>query len=119
MKIYIKHNELLPLNSIRSEHETSINWYRDDKYAIMCTSDPTMVTKMMKAVEKDPANYRCYYLTTNLDKETQTVGNYFFEFPKNLLSYRTKSDSDKRNRELTDEERKAIAARFRKNKNNS
>lgn len=119
MKIYVKHNELLPLNSIRSEHETSINWYRDDKYAVMCTSDPTMVTKMSKVMEKDPVNYRCYYLKCNFDIETETVGNYFFEFPKNMLTYRTKSDTDKRTRELTDEERKAIAARFRKNKNNS
>ena len=113
-KIYVTDASLIEAISCdRREQETCINWLRDDDIIQICTSDPTMVTKLAKMVEKDPESYKCFYYESNRDKDTGRLGNYFFELPKKLLSFRTFSEK-KSKRELSEEERKAIGERFRK-----
>ena len=97
----------------RCEQETAINWLRDDDIIEICTSDLTMVTKLARMVEKDPANYKCFYYECNRDKETGRLGNYFFEIPKKLLSFRVGSEG-KSKKNMTAEQRIAVAERFRK-----
>ena len=113
-KIYITDvSQIESISCDRREQETSINWLRDDDIIEICTSDLTMVTKLAKMVEKDPNNYKCFYYECNRDKETGRLGNYFFEIPKKLLSFRVGSES-KAKKNLTADQRKVIAERFRK-----
>lgn len=111
-KIYITHEQIEDISCTRCEQETSINWFRDDDQALICTSDYTVVTKIAKAMAKDPKNYKCYYYECNRDKETGRLGNYFFEIPKKLINFRSENKSTRRS--MTEEERKAVAERFRK-----
>ena len=111
-KIYITYDQIEDISCHRCEQETSINWMRDDDIAVVCTSDFTVVTKLSKAMAKDPDNYKCYYYESNRDKETGRLGNYFFEMPKKLLSFHAKREGTKK--ELTAEQRKAIGERFKK-----
>ena len=60
-KIYITADQIEDIKCDRAEQETTINFTRDDDIAIVCTSDFTMVTKLGKAMAKDPANYKCFY----------------------------------------------------------
>lgn len=110
-KIYITHDQIEDISWTRCEQETAINWMRDDDIAVVCTSDFTVVTKISKAMAKDPKNYRCYYYECNRDNETGRLGNYFFEIPKKLISFHAKRESKKT---MSEEERKAVAERFRK-----
>lgn len=110
-KIYITHEQIEDISCTRCEQETSINWFRDDDIAVVCTSDFTVVTRISKAMAKDPKNYRCYYYECNRDTETGRLGNYFFEIPKKLISFHAKRESKKT---ISEEQRKAIAERFRK-----
>ena len=115
-KIYITADQIETISCNKSEQETAINWLRDDDIAVICTSDLTMVTKLAKCLEKDPDNYRCYYYEENRDPETGKLGNYFFECPKNLVSFRaqrqTKPISEERRKAASDRLKKARAARY-------
>ena len=112
-KIYITHDQIEVISCMRCEQETAINWMRDDDIATICTSDYTVVTRISRAMARDPKNYRCYYYESNRDKETGRLSNYFFEIPKNLISFRSEREKSNK-KELTDEQRKAVAERFRK-----
>ena len=111
-KIYITAEQIEDISCARLEQETTINWGRDDEYAVMCTSDPTMVTKMKRVMENHPDLYRCYYYECNRSRDTGRLGNYFFEVPKKFVSFRGNKTSKKR--ELSADERKAIGERFKK-----
>ena len=113
-KIYITHDQIEDIACDRSEQETSINWLRDDELALICTSDYTMVTKIARAMAKDPENYKCYYYETNRDKKTGRLGNYFFEVPKKLINLRSSAGKKKSNKVWTEEERKAVGERFKR-----
>ena len=117
-KIYVTDaSQIETISCDRREQETAINWLRDDKMIEICTSDLTMVTKLARMVEKDPDNYKCFYYECNRNNETGKLGNYFFEVPKKLLSFRTGGEG-KAKKNLTADERKAIAERFKKGREN-
>ena len=105
-KIYISADQIEDISCVRCEQETAIKWLRDDDVAVVCTSDFTMVTKISKAMAKDPKSYKCYYYEENRDKETGRLGNYFFEIPKKLISFHVARE--KSNKVLTEEEKKAV-----------
>lgn len=113
-KIYITSDQIESVMCDRHEQETCINWLRDDDLMIICSSDNTFITKMKRVMERDPETYRCFYYEENRDKETGKLGNYFFEAPKSLLSFRSGAKKKRNSRNLSDEERKAIGERFRK-----
>ena len=110
-KIYVTVEQIEDISCNRVEQETAINWLRDDDLAVICTSDHTVVTRIARAMAKDPDNYKCYYYETNRDRSTGRLGNYFFEVPKKLISFRSERESSPRN--LSEEDRKAIGERFR------
>lgn len=87
--------------------ETAIHWMRGDTMLTVCVSDNTSLTRLVKAMRNDPENYKCYYYESNRDKDTGKLGNYFFEFPHRLLSYRAKST-----REFTEEQKDAMRERL-------
>ena len=114
-KIYVTYDQIEDISCNRCEQETAINWLRDDDIAIVCTSDFTMVTKLSKAMAKDPDNYKCYYYECNRDKETGRLGNYFFEVPKKLIAFRAEREA----RQMTEEQREIVRERFKKNRKTS
>ncbi|MBO5712320.1 MAG: hypothetical protein J6R47_05715 [Acholeplasmatales bacterium] len=111
-RIYITYDQIEDISCNRVEQETAINWMRDDDIAVVCTSDYTVVTRISKAMAKDPNNYRCYYFESNRNPDTGRLSNYFFEIPKKLISFHCKKEGGRR--PMTEEERKAVGERFRK-----
>ena len=111
-KIYITYDQIEDISCHRCEQETAINWMRDDDIAVVCTSDFTVVTRIAKAMAKDPDSYKCYYYEGNRDKETGRLGNYFFEIPKKLITFR--SEREKTSSAMSEEKREQIRERFRK-----
>lgn len=109
-KIYITAEEINNVYCERESQETAINWLRDDETLIVCSSDNTFITRMKRAMQKDPDNYKCYYYETNRDKKTDKLSNYFFEVPKKLISFR----SERTSKEYTKEEKQAIGERLHK-----
>ena len=113
-KIYITADKIESVTCDRHNQETAINWLRDDDIMEICSSDNTFITKMKRIMERDPNNYKCFYYEGNRDKQTGKLGNYFFEAPKSLLSFRSGDKKKRDKRELTEDERNAIRERFRK-----
>lgn len=112
-KIYITYDQIEDISCHREEQETAINWMRDDDIAVVCTSDYTVVTRIGRAMARDPENYKCYYYESNRDKQTGRLGNYFFEIPKKLISFRAEKEKSTK-APMTEEQRKAVGERFRK-----
>lgn len=108
-RIYVDADNMLPVSCMKAEQETAINWLRSDNKLVVCTSDPTIVTKLRNVMRRDPENYTCYYYDCNVREGA--VGNYFFEMPKNLLSFRI-GFTDKEDMSL--EEVEELKARLRK-----
>ena len=111
-KIYVDADNMLPVVRMKIEQETTINWLRSEDKVRVCTSDLTIVTKLRNVMRRDPDNYKCYYLDCNVIDGA--VGNYFFEFPKNLLSFRV---SNGEREELSSEEVEDLKTRFKKEGN--
>ena len=109
-KIYITADQIQNTTSIDKEsQETAINWYRNDEDIQICTSDPTMITKLKNIMLKNPESYRCYYIKSNIDSNSKPI-SYTFECSRKLLTFRGNLGT----KELDDEERLAIAERLRR-----
>lgn len=71
-------------NTLSSDQETTINFCRDGEYATVYTSDNTVLTRILKMMEKCPTGY-------SLKKVVQTKGSVtgvIFEIKKELVSFR-------------------------------
>lgn len=112
-KVYITAEEIDTPCCDKDSQETSINWCRDEDIAQICSSDITFVTKMKNMMLRDPEHYRCYYYKSNLDKNSNRVICYCFEVPKSLLTFRV--GSDRRGKNLSDEEKIERKNRLKKN----
>ena len=112
-KIYVTAEEIESVLCNRSEQQTAVSWYRDDAKIVLCTSDNTMITKMRRYVEKNPDTYKCFYYETNRDLDTGKLGNYFFEFPANCLSFRSGGAKKRKPRAMSEEQRAAVSERFK------
>ena len=96
-----------------AEQETVINFYRTDDRMSIYTSDQTMITKLMKLLKKSEQNEEAGYILVREEKMNGRVVAIEVSAPKHLLSLRT----PKKKRELSDEERRALAERLRKARN--
>lgn len=88
-----------------SEQETIISYSRDEDFAYIWTSDSTVMTKLDRRVES--GDYEIFDVGKDMD------GNLLskeYRCPKNLISFRSK----KVTRELTEEQKQAMADRLRK-----
>ena len=103
-KIYITADEIECVSCPGPEQETTICWLRDEDTASICVTDNTMITKLKKAMAKDPNNYKCFYYEGNVDPKNGKLFNYFFEIPKKLISFRSSRTK------VTDPEAKAKRA---------
>lgn len=86
------------------ERETSLLFGADDECIQMYTSDNKMVNKMKQLMKQAPDIYTCKKIGPNFDKPS----GYFFYFPVELLSFRTKKKT------MTDAQREAAADRMRR-----
>lgn len=114
-RIYVTPEELTSTSTDKWDQETSISWTRDQNIISIDSSDNTFITKMKHLMERDPKHYKCYYYASNIDKKTGKPSNYVFEIDKRLLSFRVDNAKKK---QLTEEEKVALAARLKKNNSN-
>ena len=110
-KIYVTPDQLVSTSTEKWSQETNISWTRDKNIVLVDTSDSTFITKMKHIMERDPEHYKCYYYASNIDRKTGKPSNYIFEVPLKLLSFRV-GNAEKR--ELTAQEKIALAARLKK-----
>lgn len=108
-KIYVTADQIKNTCTPRDSQETNINWLRGETVLSIETSDNTFLTKMRHVMERDPENYKCYYLENNMDRKTGKVSSYVFEVSIKLLNFRVNSGR----RELTDEEKLALKQRLK------
>lgn len=95
------------------EQETVVNFYRTDHRMSIYTSDQTMITKLMKLLKKSEQNEEAGYILVREEKMNGRVVAIEVSAPKHLISLRM----PKKKRELTDEERKAMADRMMRARN--
>jgi len=96
-----------------SKQETTVNFGRQDDRMDIYTTDQTMITKLMKLLKKSEQNGEAGYMLVREEKMNGRVVAIEVSAPKHLLSLRT----PKKKRELSDEERQALAERMRKARN--
>jgi len=96
----------VPLN----EQETCISWFRDGRSAVVYTTDSTTMTKLDKMCESSK-NYELEKVQKN--RYGEILAKKYRVRDKSLISFR----SAKTQRVLTDEERAAVAERFRSVRN--
>lgn len=92
-----------------NEQETTVNFYRDSDICTIYTSDTTIMTKLDKLVENEKAV--CWKLKEIHRLPTGELVGKTYETNKRLISFRT----DFVTRELTEEQKKKMAERLRKN----
>lgn len=112
LDFYAQNVQSLSLSGIPGdEQETVITFGRNDNTASVETTDSTVLTKLKKCAVTSPDEWVLTNVTTNPNESDPTkVTSVCFECPKKLISFRSKSPSP---RELTEEERAAIAERMR------
>lgn len=89
------------------EQETHINLNRGDSRAEIYTSDTTMMTKLNKLIELPNTEWKLERASKLGNGEV--IGKTY-SCPVKFISFRTKRSS----REFTEEEKKAIGERFRR-----
>ena len=105
MTKYLTANEITSTVCDSSSQEVTIQFDREG-VAHMYVSYNPWVTKMRKRVEENPDLFKCR--AADIDPRTGVHSGYFFEFPSNLVTIRSK------NREVSEEVRKATSERFKK-----
>lgn len=110
MRKYVTIDEIESIVCDRESQETCIIIPRDSDIAFIGTSDPTMLTKIKKLMEKNSEDWKCY--EGSRDRDGNMTG-YSFEVPKKFVTFKSKT---KTKRVLTEEERQVIAARFKRGK---
>ena len=105
MRKYLTANEITSTTCDLPSQEVTIQFDREG-VAHMYVSYNPWVTKMRKRVEESPDLFKCRAADT--DPKTGANSGYFFEFPSNLITIRSK------NREVSEEVRKASSERFKK-----
>lgn len=89
------------------EQETHVNFNRDDERATVYTSDTTVMTKLNKLISMPGTEWKLE--GGSRLKNGELVGKTY-SCPVAFISFRSKRTS----RYLTEEQRKAIGKRFRK-----
>ena len=89
------------------EQETTIQMDRNSDVATVYTSDYTYMTKLDKHVEGNPDEWRL----VGISRLGGDIVGKTYECPKRLISFRSKTMT--REREYTEEERRAIGERLK------
>ena len=89
------------------EQETTIQMDRDSDVATVYTSDYTYMTKLDKHVEGNPDEWRL----VGISRLGGDIVGKTYECPKKFISFRSKTVT--REREYTEEERRAIGERLK------
>lgn len=105
-KDYLTYDQLETICSNIEEQETVVTYLRKEDRMKIYTSDNTTLTELKKRLRENPEDWKCYEAGRNSNGE---VTGYFFEAPKDLLTFRTK----KATRKLTDEQRAQLSERMK------
>ena len=89
------------------EQETHVNFSRNDERAIVYTSDSTTMTKLNKLIALQSTEWK---LESESKLKTGEVIGRTYSCPVSLISFRSKKIS----RQLTDEQRKEVGLRFKR-----
>lgn len=108
--MHLTYDQIETISCPMEEQETTVVYSRSGDIMKIYTSDNTTLTDLKKKLKDNPEDWKCYVASKNNDG---TVSGYFFEAPKDLLTFRTK----KVTRELTEEQKQAITARLKASKN--
>ena len=100
-------DELVSTKATAVEQEFTLTGYRTDDYFDVSVSDNIMLTKMKKLMKASPD--RCKLTNISFDTEGNPTC-YFFRISKKCIGFRTKEI--KRDRALSEEQRKALAERL-------
>ena len=93
------------------EQETVIVFSRNNDTASVETTDSTVLTKLKRYATTNPDEWVLTNVTTGQNEsDPMKITSICFEYPKKLISLRSKSTAP---RELTEEERAEIAERMR------
>ena len=101
---YVTVDKIGVVYACASEAETTITVTREDTELSIYCSDNVMLTKIKKAMAKNPENWKCW--EAGRDSEGKLKG-YFFTAPKKSLSLRGGNK-----KEITEEARQAARERF-------
>jgi len=94
------------------EQETACMKVRNEDKWLISTTDNTMISKLKRKFIESKGLWKAYKeITINKQTKKEEITTYFFEVPKNAVTFRT---GIKRETHFTDEQRKAIGERFRK-----
>lgn len=98
----------------KEEQETIISYGRCDNTASVETTDPTVLTKLKKCALFGPDEWVLTNVTVSANEsDPMVVTSVRFECPKRLVLLRQRSVTKK---EMTEEERVAVAKRLSKNR---
>ena len=89
------------------EQETTIQMDRNSDVATVYTSDHTYITKLDKLVKNNPDQW----MLVGISRIGEDIVGKTYECPKRLVSFRSKTTT--REREYTEEERRAIGERLK------
>lgn len=90
----------------RYEQEVIVNFNAGDEEASLYTSNPVWIRKMDKLLEQNPEQFRSGRVVTVRGK----IVSKEYSFPKRFITIRSKDVK----RELSEEQRKEIAERFKR-----
>lgn len=100
-------NKIQPCKCPSDEQETTIQFDRNGDSLQIWTNDSTVLTKLKKLMQINPIDWKCYVAQKQSDG---SYTGYFFESKKSNISFKAK----KKTRILSDEQKQAIAERFKK-----
>ena len=92
-----------------NEAETIITFSRLDARAHVYTTESTMLTKLKALLRKDPENWKLEDYTVSAE-DPEVLTSVEFSCPRKLVSFRTTLPK----KEYSDEEKIALANRFKK-----
>lgn len=90
----------------RYEQEVIINFNAEEEHASLYTANPVWIRKMDKLLEQNPDQFRL----GRVERVKGEVVSKEYFFPKRFVTIRSRDVK----RELTEEQRKEIAERFKK-----
>lgn len=108
-RIYITADQIEMVDCPVDEQETTVTFMRTDDMISVYSSDNTMITKLKKTLSGNSDDVKCWESNKTSDGR---VSGYFFEMPKKYFTIKKSANSS--SRQVTEEQREAARARFKK-----
>lgn len=100
-------DELIITGNFSEESEVTVSALKTESFANIYTSDNSYLTKFKKHIESNPDVWK---ITRVVERRDGTVSGVMLQVPKRCLSFRVGKEV-----ELSEERRRAMFERFKKN----